>query len=172
MKRCRIAASIALGLFFPAASASAWWQWFHQHIPCSPGPGIWFYQEIPHGAAPTRLRPQTQRFQSFSTGPTSTWSTAMPMSSLFLEQLHTPMGYTIRVRTGNPGAQDLEIGLEGHALVIKKRDMTQTALGMPIQMQQSGWSTQWVSLPADANLAALRMARGNGMVEIFVPRTR
>jgi hypothetical protein len=29
-----------------------------------------------------------------------------------------------------------------------------------------------VALPADANLAAMQMQRGNGLVEIFIPKLR
>ena len=172
MKRHRIATAIALGVLFPAASATAWWQWYHQDIPYAPIPGIWFYQNIPQDPRPGQMRPWIWQYQTAPAGQTSMRSSTMPMSSLFVEQSHTPMGYTIRVHTGRPGTQDIEVGLEGHALVIKQREMTQTAPGMPMQMQQSGWSTQWVSLPADANVAAMRMSRGNGVVEIFVPRVR
>lgn len=172
MTRYRIAATVALGVLFPAASATAWWQWFHQDIPNGPARGIWFYQNVPHVAAPGQIQPWFWHFQSVPTGPTTTWSSPMPTNSLFVEQSHSPMGYTVRVRTGYPGTRDIEVGVEGHALVIKRREMTQTAPGMPMQMQHSGWSTQWVSLPADANIAALRMSRGNSLVEIFVPRVR
>ncbi len=171
MKRYRIAAAIALGVLIPTASATAWWQWLHQDLPYAPGPGLWLYQNIPQGSAPGQMQPWFWRSQSMPTGPTGIWSSTMPMSSLFVEQSHTPLGYAIRVRTGHPGTQDIDIGLEGHALVIKKRAMAQNAPGIPMQMQQSGWSTQWVSLPADANVSALRISRGNGVVEIFVPRT-
>ena len=170
MKHYRIAASIALGLFFPATSAIAWWQWFHQDVPYAPGPGFWFYQMIPQVAAPGRAARQGQQFQSFTTGPAGIWSTSIPMSSLFVEQTPSPMGYTVRVYTDYPRTQDIEIGVEGRTLVIKKREMARIPPGMPMQMRQTGWSTQWVSLPADANVAALRMSRGNGIVEVFIPR--
>jgi hypothetical protein len=172
VKRYRIATFIALGVLFPAASATAWWQWYHQDIPYAPWSGMWWFQNAPQGVVPGRMQPWSWQYQSVPDGPTSMWSSTTPISSLFVAQSHTPMGYRIRVHTGRPGTQDIEVGLEGHALVIKKREMSHTSPGTPIQIQQTGWSTQWVSLPADANVTALRITRGNGLVEIFVPRVR
>jgi hypothetical protein len=171
VKRYPTTALIALCLLLPAASASAWWQWFYQDIPYAPVPGMWLYQNIPQSGVPGQIQPWFWQYQSLPTGPPTMWTSGTPMSSLFIEQSQSPMGYGIRIHTGGPGTQDIQVGLEGRALVIRKRETTGTVPGVPIQMQQSGWSTQWVSLPGDANLAAMRMSRGNGLVEIFVPRT-
>jgi len=172
VKRYRIVAAIALGVLVPTASATAWWQWFHQDIPFAPVPGMWFYQNAPQSVAPGQTQPWFWHYQTPPAGPATMWSSMMPVNSLFVEQSHSPLGYTIRVRTGQPGTTDIEVGMEGHALVIKKRQLQQGTPGSPLQMQQAGWSTQWVSLPADANVSAMRMSRGNGLVEIFVPRAR
>lgn len=172
MKRYRIAATLALGVLFPATSAVAWWQWFHQDVPNGPKPGIWFYQNIPTMTAPGQIQPWFWHYQSVPTGPTTIWSSPMPMDSLFVEQSHSPQGVTIRVRSGYPGTQEINVGVEGHILVIKKRQIAQIEPGARMQIPHSGWSTQWMSLPADANVAALRISRGDGLVEIFVPRVR
>ena len=172
MKRNRIAAAIALGVLIPATSATAWWQWFRQDIPFAPVPGMWFYQNVPQATAPGQTGPVFWHYQSPPAGPPTMWSSTMPMSSLFVEQTASPLGYGIRVHTEYPGTMDIEVGVEGHALVIKKRRVQQIGRGAPMPMQQSGWSTQWISLPADANISSMRMSRGNGLVEIFVPRAR
>jgi len=172
VKRYWTVAAIALGVLIPATSATAWWQWYHQDIPFAPVPGMWFYQNVPQSTAPTQIGPLFWQYQSPPAGLPTMWSSMMPMSSLFVEQAASPLGYSIRARTANPSTTDIEIGVEGHALVIKKRQMQQNAPGAPMQMQQAGWSTQWVSLPADANISSMRMSRGNGVVEIFVPRAR
>lgn len=172
MKRYRTVAAIALGVLIPATSATAWWQWFQQDIPYGPVPGMWFYQNMPQATAPGQTGPVFWHYQSPPARPPTMWSSMMPMSSLFVEQSASPLGYIIRVHTGNRTTTDIEIGVEGHALVIKKRQVQQIGPGAPMQMQQAGWSTQWVSLPADANISSMRMSRGNGVVEIFVPRAR
>ncbi len=137
----RIALAIAVGLLFPATSATAWWQWYSQSIPYSPVPEMWFYHNV-------------------------------PMSGLFVEQSQSPAGYSVRIRTGQTGLQDIEVGLEGRILVIKQREASRTAAGVPMWMQKSGWTTRWVSLPEDANVGALRMLRNGDLIEIFVPRVR
>jgi len=172
VKRNRIAAAIALGVLIPATSATAWWQWYRQDIPFAPVPGMWFYQNVPQATPPGQTGPVFWHYRSPPAGPPTMWSSTMPMNSLFVEQSASPLGYGIRVHTENPGTMDIEVGVEGHALVIKKRQVQQIGPGASMQMQQFGWSTQWVSLPADANTSSMRMSRGNGLVEIFVPRAR
>jgi hypothetical protein len=85
------------------------------------------------------------------------------MSGLYVEQAQSPAGYQVRVYSGQPAAQDIRIGAEGGALVVRR-------VSAGWGGQQAGWMTQWVALPADANLAAMRMRRGNGVLEIFIPR--
>jgi hypothetical protein len=41
-----------------------------------------------------------------------------------------------------------------------------------MQMRQSGWMIHSILLPVDANVAAMQMQRGDGVVEIFIPRGR
>lgn len=172
MKSYRLAATMALGVLIPASSATAWWQWFHQDIPYAPVPGMWFYQKVPQTPSVGQMQPWFWNYQSIPGAPANMWSSFMPTSSLFVEQSASPLGYNVRVHTGNSATTDIEVGVEGHALVIKKRQMQGVVPGAPMQMQQAGWSTQWVSLPADANISSIRMSRGKGLVEIFVPRAR
>jgi hypothetical protein len=75
------------------------------------------------------------------------------------------------VHTGQPGLPVVDISVQGSLLVIRSQSST-TGGGNPMQMNQSGWSNQSISLPADANIAAMQMQRGNGVVEIFIPRGR
>lgn len=165
-----IAAAIAFGLLFPVTPATAWWHWYYQDIPYLPVPGMWFYQNLPQAPAFGQSQPRLWNFQAVPSGSTSMWASTFPMSTLFVEQSQSQAGYSIRVYTGQPGTQDIEIGLEGRALFIRRSEHSRAFPGARLPIQQSEWTTQWVSLPADANLGALRMSRGSGLIEIFVPR--
>jgi hypothetical protein len=96
------------------------------------------------------------------------WFMPSGVSGTFVEQGQSPSGYHIRVYApgGRPGS--LEIGVEGGAIVVRSSEqMTSSA---PFPSQQVAWSARWIRLPADANLAAMRMSRSAAGVEIFVPR--
>lgn len=177
---------LGLGLALQTTPAAAWWQWYSQDIPYGPGPGMWFYQNIPqvpmfwpgqpwlwnylaHPAGQSGA--QFWQYQSNPYGPTTMWSSTMPTTGLFVEQNETPAGYLIRVRTGQPGAPNVDIGVQGGFLTIRSHSMT-SAGANAMQMQQSGWSTQSITLPADANIAAMQIQRGDGVTEIFIPRSR
>ena len=87
-----------------------------------------------------------------------------------MEQTETPLGYYARVNTGQQSLCEVDVNVAGNELVIRSRSAVDT--GMPLQMQQAGWRTQQLSLPANTGLAAMRMQRGDGVVEIFIPRVR
>jgi HSP20 family molecular chaperone IbpA len=93
------------------------------------------------------------------------------MGGLYVQQNEVPAGYQIRVHTGQMGLPVVDISVQGNLLVIRSQSST-TGGGNAMQMNQSGWSNQSISLPADANVAAMQMQRGNGVVEIFIPRGR
>lgn len=172
MKQNRIAAAIAFGLLIPTAPATAWWQWYYQDTPFAPAPGMWFYQNFPQIPVFNQMEPWVWQYQTVPYGATSMWTSRLPTNSLFVEQSQSPAGYSIRVYTEQSGTQDIDVGLDGRSLVIKRRANTQAFHGAPWPVQQSGWTTQWVSLAPDANLGALRISRGADLIEIFVPRAR
>jgi hypothetical protein len=146
MRSDLLAATLAAGFAVQAAPAAAWYQWYYQEIPIGPGPA-------PYGAM-------------YSNG----WPMPNNLSGVFVAQGQSPAGYHIRVYTpgGSPGS--VAIGVEVGAVVV--RSGAQAASAGPFPSQQSTWSAQWVRLPADANLAAMRMSRNPAGVEIFVPRFR
>ena len=176
---------LSLGLTFQAAPAHAWWQWYSQEIPYGPVPGMWHYQTTPwtpelwpgqawlwNQLAPLAGRggPQFWQYQTGPFGP-APWTYGMPTTGLFVQQNQTPAGYQIRVHTGEPGAPTVDIGVQGGFLTIRSHSATNAGGGM-MSMQQAGWATQSISLPADANIAAMQIQRSDGLVEIFIPRGR
>jgi hypothetical protein len=193
---------LGMGIAFQAAPAAAWMQWYYQDIPQGAVPGFWYFQSIPdhptwvqpnfwfyrsipqaptfggpwsdpyRSPTPGQAQPFFYQYQTFPMGASTMWSSAIPMSRLFVEQSQSPAGYRIRVYSGQPLAGDVNISIEGGALIIRQSSSASTAVGSPVQTYQSGWSSQLVALPADANVAAMQMQRGNGMVEIFIPRFR
>jgi hypothetical protein len=176
---------LGIGFAFEANPAAAWMQWYRQDVPFGPAPGFWLYQNIPQGPtlglpllwfyqtpALVQGQPLFWQYQSFPQGLTTMWSSTIPTSGLYVEQFQSPVGYSVRVYTGHPTAEDVGITVEGGALVIRRIPSTETHSRGPMQAFHSSWSTQFVALPADANIAAMRMQRGNGMVGIFIPRAR
>jgi hypothetical protein len=188
MNRCQTTAllGLGLGLAVQTTPAAAWWQWYYQDIPYGPVPVTGFYQTNPwlQGFGPgqswhwdylARLAglagPPLWQYPTIPYGPTTLWSSTMPTTGLYVEQNETPAGYLIRVLTGQPGAPTVDIGVQGGFLTIRSRAMTSVG-GGAMQMHQSGWASQSLALPADANVAAMQMQRGDGVVEIFIPRGR
>ena len=178
---------LGLGLAIQSASATAWTQWYSQGMPYAPAPNIWFYQYIPTAPAfgpaqPWRWLYQTPtadpgglqfwQFQSTPYQPTTIWSSTMSASGLYLEQNETPVGYMIRVRTGQNPAPAVDISVQDGFLMIRNRSVTGPGGGIPLQMRQTSWTTQWISLPEDANVAAMKIKPGAGVVDIFIPRFR
>jgi hypothetical protein len=179
---------LSLGFTLQAAPANAWWQWYSQQIPYGAGPGLWSYQSYqttPWGPelwpgqawlwnqlAPLASPggPQFWQYQTIPFGP-APWTYGMPTTGLFVQQSQTPAGYQIRVYTGEPGAPMVDIGVQGGFLNIRSQSATNAA-GGSMSMHQAGWASQSISLPADANVAAMQIQRSDGLVEIFIPRGR
>ena len=172
MKKYRILATFAFGLMLHASGARAWSQWYYQDLPYSPG--FWLYQTFPEatGTAPGLVPSANPWFHYSRMVPQSMswWSSPVPMSGLTVEQSQSPVGYTIRVVT--TGQATVDLGVDGRTLVIRSRNVSRSTRAHPMQMSQSGWASQWVSLPGDANFSAMRVARRPGLAEIFVPRLR
>ena len=177
---------LGLGLALQAAPAAAWWQTYSQNIPYGPAPGMEAYPTTPwvpnYGPNLSALwdflapltglgAPQFWQYPNMAYGPPALWSSAMPMGGLYVQQNEVPAGYQIRVHTGQPGLPVVDISVQGGLLVIRSQSSA-TGGGNAMQISQSGWSNQSISLPADANVAAMQMQRGNGVVEIFIPRGR
>jgi hypothetical protein len=176
---------LGLGLVFQVAPATAWWQWYSQDIPYGPTTGMWSYQTMPGAPGfwpgqswlwnyPAPLAglggPQFWQYSTLPYGSTNLWSSAMPTGGLYVQQNEIPTGYQIRIYTGQPGTPVVDIGVQGGFLTVRSHSTTSAPSGTAMQMQQAGWSTQSISLPADANVAAMQMQRGDGVVEIFIPR--
>lgn len=177
---------LGLGLALQAPPAAAWWQTYSQTVPYGPTTGWRAYPANPwvqnYGPNLSALwdflapltglgGPQYWLYPNMAYGPSAMWYGAMPMSGLYIQQAEFPVGYQIRVHTGQPGIPAVDIGVEGGFLVIRRQTAV-TGGGNAMQMIQSGWSNQSIFLPADANISAMQIERGNGMVDIFIPRVR
>lgn len=168
--RMTFLSALGLGLAVQAAPAVAWTQWYTQNAPYASVPGMWFYQHIPTGpifgpgqswqwnypALPVN-GPGFWQYQATPFGSNSLWSASMPTSGLYVEQNETPAGYMIRIRHAPAGLPSIEVDAAGRSLTISSRSMT-------------GWSTQSISLPGDANVAGMQKQTGDGVVVIFIPR--
>jgi len=175
---------LGLGLALQAGPATAWWQTYSQSIPYGPVTGMGPYPTNPwvpsYGPnlsalwdflAPLAGRggPQFWQYPTMAYGPTGLWSSAVPTAGLYVQQNEVPAGYQIRVHTGQPGLPAVDVSVQGGALMIRSRSSA-VGGGNAMQMQQSGWSSHAIFLPADANVAAMQMQRGDGVVQIFIPR--
>ncbi len=175
---------LGLGLALQTPSASAWWHWYAQNIPYGSAPAPWSYPAGPgfptFGPSQAQLwdflaplaglgGPQFWQYSSPPYGPMTQWSSTMQSGGLSVQQDQTPAGYRIRVFTGQAGAPMPDIGVQGGVLTIRSQSAT-GGNGMP--MYQSGWAMQSIALPADAQVAAMQMQRGDGVVDIFIPRGR
>lgn len=184
MKKMRTTALLGLGLALQAAPAAAWWQRYSQSIPYGPvtgmgpyptNPGVPYYgpnlSALWDFLAPLAGRggPQFWQYPTMAYGPTALWSSAVPTGGLYVQQNEVPAGYQIRVHTGQPGLPAVDISVQGGVLMIRSRSFA-VGGGNAMQTQQSGWSIHSIFLPADANVAAMQMQRGDGVVEIFIPR--
>ena len=173
MNRHQTTSLLGLGLWLTlqATPAAAWWQWFYQTNPWAPGltwgqPWAWGYPAPPMGQNGV----QFWQYQSMPFGPINAGPSTMSTAGLHIEQNQSPAGYLIRVRTGQPGTPAVNIDVQGGFLMIQSGSSAGTTGGTGVQMQQFGWASQWISLPADANAAAMRVQWGDGVVEIFFPR--
>lgn len=174
MKKKLIFVLGVLGLLCWTTSATAWWQWYYHDLPYVPaqgtgGPGMWFYNYVPSGSTPGVVAPGMWFYQTLPYGPTQFWSIPATSFGVYVEQQQLPMGYGFRIRSGDPASQGIDVAIEGGALVIRSRNTVHSGMGAAGSFQ-SGWSTQWVALPADANLAGMTLSRKGGVLEIFIPR--
>ena len=172
MKNLQISALFAFGLMLHASGAQAWSQWYYQDLPYSPG--FWFYQTFPEatGTGPGLVPSANPWFHYFQMVPQSTswWTSQIPMNTLYVEQSQSPVGYTVRVFTA--GQATVDLGGDGSTLVIRSQNISPSMRATPMQTSGSGWASQWVSLPGDANFGAMRVFRRPGLLTIFVPRRR
>jgi hypothetical protein len=146
MRSDLLTAVLAAGFAVQAAPAAAWYQWYYQALPTAPG-------LAPYGAMQSNW-----------------WFMPNSLSGVFVAQGQSPAGYHIRVYAPHGSSGSLTIGVEAGVVVV--RSGAQTASAGPFPSAQSTWSAQWLRLPADANLAAMRMSRNAAGVEIFVPRSQ
>ncbi len=158
-----------LGLLCWTAPALAWWQWYYHDLPYVPAQGMdapssWFYNHSPLSPTSGMWFYQTQPY-----GQTQYWSIPSTSSGIYVEQAQSPMGYGFRVHSRDPGLQGMEVRGERGALVIRNRSTAHSGMGLAGSFQ-SGWFTQWVALPADANLAGMILSRHGVVLEIFIPR--
>ncbi len=158
-----------LGLLCWTAPAPAWWQWYYHDLPYAPAqgmgvPNIWFYNHVPFSPAPGMWFYHTQPY-----GQAHYWSIPSTSSGVYVEQVQSPLGYGFRVHSNDPGLQGIEVRAEGGALVIRSHNSAYSGMGLASSFQ-SGWFTQWVALPADANLAGMLLSRHGGVLEIFIPK--
>lgn len=162
------------GLLCWTAPATAWWQWYYHDLPHGSMqgrgvPSMWFYNYPPLVPTQGVATPGMWFYHTLPYGPTRYWTLPLTSSGVSVEQLQSPLGYGFRIRSGDPGFQGIEVRVEGGALVISSRNTAHSAMG-PASSFQSGWSTRWVVLPADANPARMTVSRRGGVVEIFIPR--
>jgi len=171
-----------LGLACWSNSASAWWQWHYSDVPYVPvpvttpamwfnfapfanmgmlfaNPALWFTNPVA-----TAPNPGMWYYQTLPLGATQFWNMPMMSSGVFVEQLRLPTGYGFKIGSRDPG-QSITVNVEGGSLVISSHSATSSGMG-----GGSGFSNQWVSLPADANVAMMTMSRRGGVIEVFIPR--
>ena len=176
--------ALALGLQ-AASPAAAWWPGYPVNVPHPPAPGAGPNQLRPGVPDMARAQPwafgypaapagqdavQFWHYQAMPFGPWYAWSSTMPTSGLYVEQSQSPAGYLIRVRTGQGATPAIDLDVEGGFLKIQSRSFAGAGAGAGMQMQQAGWSTQWISLAADADVTAMQVQWGDGVVQIFIPR--
>jgi len=170
MNTSLLAAALTTGLMAQSAPTAAWYQWYKQDVPFSSAPNFLFYQSIPYGIPGTGplLRQNSPWFWSYQPGLFYYWTMPGVPNATYVEQTQSPSGYHIRVHAPSWQLDSLQIGVEAGAIVIGSN--VRTTASSPLQAQRMGWSTQWVTLPADANLAAMRMSWSETGIEIYVPR--
>jgi len=143
--------------------ASAWSYWYYTPIPYygpvqtqyMTVPGLFMYNQVPYG-----------QFQAWD------MTFPMPSSAIHVEQMQFPTEYRFRVYPGNQRLQDIEISFEEGALVVRNEVQPHPRQEGPHFMQQFGGSTQWMLLPVDANMDAMRWSINNGALEIIIPKLR
>jgi len=152
MTRYVVRTLLFFGLFIFVIPVKAWTYWYYQQFPYSYKQPFWFYQQY--------LVPPFQ------------WRTTHGISAvLYVEQLQLPNGYGVRVYPGALARQNIIVGIENGTLAIRTQNIQSPATrGISEPIEQFGQMSQWVMLPADADVKAMDMAWRNGLLEIFIPR--
>lgn len=104
-----------------------------------------------------------------------TWSSGPGISTAFyIEQRQWPAGYGIRLYVPPRRTADIRVKVEGNRLVISSEEegrlQPRGAQG-PVFVQFGSFS-QWLTLPADADLSQMKLTSRGGVIDIFVPRRR
>lgn len=108
-----------------------------------------------------------QMFQGYQGGPAVS-------AAFYVEQRQWPAGYGIRLYIPDRRTGDIHVSVEGNSLSIRSEGGEQSApMGTsgPVFMQFGSFS-QWLSLPADADMSQMKITSGEGVIDIFIPRKR
>ena len=101
------------------------------------------------------------------------WQSGMAMSAAYyVEQRQWPAGYGIRLYVPETRTADIHISVEGNRLLIRSEEEKQLATGDgqgPVFMQFGSFS-QWLILPADADMKQMKLTTQEGVISIFIPR--
>lgn len=144
-----------------STQASAWSYWYYNSLPYY-GPAQSQYMTIPG--------PYTYNHTPY--GQFLAWNMAFPMpsSGIHMEQMQFPTEYRFRIYPGNQQLQDIEISIEDGALVVRNEVQPNLMQKFPHNVQQFGGSTQWMLLPVDADMKAMRWSIQNGALDIILPK--
>lgn len=103
------------------------------------------------------------------------WASGPGVSTAFyIEQRQWPAGYGIRLYVPAHRTADIHVKVEGNSLVIsseQEEHLQPRGASGPV-FAQFGSFSQWLTLPADANLSQMKMTSRGGVIDIFVPRRR
>ena len=104
---------------------------------------------------------------------TQGWQSGMVISAAYyVEQRQWPAGYGIRLHVPETRTADIHISVEGNRLLIRSEDEKQLTTGGgqgPVFMQFGSFS-QWLILPADADMKQMKLTTQEGVISIFIPR--
>ena len=106
-------------------------------------------------------------FQAYPTGPGVS-------AAFYVEQRQWPAGYGIRLHIPDRRTADIRVSVEGGSLFIRSEGGEQLAprgaFG-PVFMQFGSFS-QWLTLPADADMSQMKLTNHEGAIDIYIPRRR
>jgi len=95
-------------------------------------------------------------------------------AAFYVEQRQWPAGYGIRLYIPDRRTADIHVSVEGNSLSIRSDGGEQSApMGAsgPVFMQFGSFS-QWLSLPADADMSQMKLTSRDGVIDILIPRKR
>ena len=100
------------------------------------------------------------------------WSSNSQLSSGFQIQHFSALdGYHIRIASMDRNAGQVNIQIQGRRITISNNQIQHDRSG-GVRVMQSGYFSQWIDLPMDADLQSMRRRESPGVIEIFVPRIR